>query len=117
MTINIEGLDPAEILTALYNAAIPAALHRGYPHLPIDIETARVRLADGPVVNWYQGRALFVDLSGKELELDSFDAYNSRGARKGYGEEVLSPLLAGKSPGSDSAFFAKMADLGVPVQR
>lgn len=78
MGIDIKGLDKAEVLVALYNAARPSALHGGYSRGPMDYADAKDMLTEEQSFSWVNGRAMFVDLSGDQLDTDRFDASNGR---------------------------------------
>jgi hypothetical protein len=92
MPISLQGIDRAEALAALHNAAIPSVLHRGYSDMPIDTEEARKYLSrDGSMLTYVNGRALFVNLSGETLDPSDYD-YHQR--MPGLAAKTLAPLVA-----------------------
>src|ERR1700733_10313059 len=107
MGIKIKGVDKVELLVALVNAAKPGALHRGYGSAPIDHEDARRVLKETLEPNWVNGRAIFVDLSGDELDTAIYDHHNGRLCAG----EALAPVLTAaaaraKRLKSDADFIA-----------
>ena len=105
-TINIAGLDKAEVLAALYNAAKAQGmglLH--YTPEPMTIEQARELLGSRPDLaphasprqrtyfDYVKGRVMKVELSGDELNTRLYDRDNGDGAA----ERALKPLLDARS--------------------
>lgn len=88
-TISLSGLDKAEVLAALYNAAKPQGL--GFLHYnpsPMTVEEARQHLAGSTYFDYLQGRVMKVNLSGDELESRSYDRDNGEGTA----ERVINAL-------------------------
>jgi len=79
-TINLEGLDKAAVLAALYNAAKPQGM--GFLHYdpkPMSVEEAQELLPQGDF-DYLKGRAMKVDLSGDQLDTWGYDRDNGEGA-------------------------------------
>lgn len=81
-TIDISGIDKAELLAALYNRARPQGL--GFLHYtpePMNVDEARqlLKSSDG-YFDYLQGRVMKVDLSGDELTTWLYDRDNGEGA-------------------------------------
>ncbi len=107
-TLDITGLDPAEVLAALHQAATPGALHGGYKsHPALDVEGARAHLEQARSFSYIDGRAMFLTIDGATLHTAEYDKRNGAGAA----ERALKPIIEA----SDRAFASKMHELGVPV--
>jgi hypothetical protein len=81
--IDISGLDKAEVLAALYNAASPQGLgHLHFNPVPMTTEEARSLLAERvkPYFDYLHGRVMKVDLSSNELKPWLYDRDNGPGA-------------------------------------
>lgn len=109
MAINIKGVDKAEILVALVTAARPGSLHRGYGSAPIEREEAKRVLKEDEHPKWVNGRAIFVDLSGDEIDTAIYDQHNGRLCAG----EALAPLITAaaarsRNPESDRDFVARV---------
>lgn len=81
-TISLEGLDKAEVLAALYNAARPQGMgFLQYDPMPMRREEARKLLDSGATYfDYLKGRVMKVDLSGQELRPGLYDRDNGAGA-------------------------------------
>ncbi|MGC8662487.1 MAG: hypothetical protein ACP5RT_01735 [Candidatus Micrarchaeia archaeon] len=78
--ISIENLDKAEVLAALYNAAIPVGLgifH--YDPKPMTQESAKEFLKAQIYFDYINGRAMKIDLSGNDFDPTSYDENNGEG--------------------------------------
>ena len=81
MTINLIGLDKAEVLAALYNASRP--LGTGFLHYdskPMTKEEAAMFLEKTTYFDYLKGRVMKIDLSGDELAPGLYDRDNGEGA-------------------------------------
>ena len=79
--INLEGLDRAEILAALYNASKPqglGVLH--YDPSPMTRDEAEELLKVRTYFDYLKGRVMKIDLSGNELDTWGYDRDNGQGA-------------------------------------
>ena len=79
--IDIRGIDKAQVLQALYNAA--RSVGRGilqYDPTPMTLEEARALLQRGTYFDYVHGRAMKVNLSGDELDPWLYDRDNGTGA-------------------------------------
>ena len=87
-TIDIKGLDPAEVLIALYRYALPRGL--GWLHYRVghelSLEEAREVLSqvrkccDGnPYIDYLHGRLLKVEIGGDTLDAKCYDQDNGYG--------------------------------------
>lgn len=93
--IDITGLDKADVLAALYNAARTQGI--GLLHYrPGDMtsEEARQRLEISTSVDYLRGRVLKVNLSGDSLCPFAYDRDNGQGAA----ERVIDALRAQNKP-------------------
>jgi len=89
--ISIVGLDKAEVLAALYNAARPQGL--GFLHYdpaPMTHQEAEALLRQTTYFDYIKGRVLKVDLSGDEFDPSLYDRDNGQGAA----ERVIAALRA-----------------------
>lgn len=99
-TIDISGLDKAEVLAALFNASKQQGL--GFLDSsgtsPMTVEDARLYTSreGSQYYDYLRGRVMKVDLSKDELQAELYDRDNGQGAAA----RALSPLLeaAAKSP-------------------
>lgn len=92
--INIEGLDKAEVLAALYNASHPLGL--GFLHArpePMTKEEAAEALKSQTYFDYLYGRVMKVDLSGDTLRVGLYDRDHGDGAAA----KALAPLLHSKT--------------------
>lgn len=81
--IDIKGLDKAAVLKALYGAARPVRLvNFPYDPRPMSLDEARKTLKRTTRFGYLGSRALNVDLSGDELEIDDYDRANGWGVAK-----------------------------------
>lgn len=85
MSIDIRGLDKAELLAGLFNASKPQGL--GFlaqgRNSAMTVDDARevLRMAgDRPYFDYLRGRVMKVDLSGDSLEPRMYDRDNGEGA-------------------------------------
>lgn len=109
MTISIKGVDKVELLVALYNAARPGWLHRGYPKGPMECPEAKAILAESQNISIVNGRALYVDLSGDELDTTIYDSHNGRLCAG----EALAPIVSAaaeraRKPETDRDFMSRV---------
>lgn len=109
MAIIIKDVDKAEVLMALYNAAQPGWLHRGYPKGPMERSEAKAILKESQNLSIVNGRALYVDLSGDELDVTIYDSHNGRLCAG----EALAPLVSAaaertRKPESDRDFISRV---------
>lgn len=89
--IQLEGLDKAEVLAALYNASRPQGM--GFMHYdpePMTKEEAQRLLDNNPskYFDYLKGRVMKVDLSGDELDPWCYDRDNGAGSA----EEAIKAL-------------------------
>ena len=81
-TIDITGLDKAEVLAALYNCSQPLGL--GFLHFdpkPMSTAQAKLLLSEQSYFDYVQGRVMKVDLkSDTELKPWLYDRDNGEGA-------------------------------------
>lgn len=84
-TINIEGLDRAAVLAALYNASRPLGM--GFMHYdatPMSVEEARQLLGPEPVKSKYfdylKGRVMKLEMGGTHINTRLYDRDNGPGA-------------------------------------
>lgn len=92
MTIDISGLDKAEVLMALHNGARPRALHGGYPESPMGRDEAETLIGQDNYFGYVNGRALHVDIGGALLSHAMYDNNNGSNAAA----RALAPLIAAK---------------------
>lgn len=109
MPISIKGVDKVELLVALYNAARPGWLHRGYPTGPMERPEAKKILAQSENISIVNGRALYVDLSGDKLDTTIYDSHNGRLCAG----EALAPIVSAaveraRKPESDRDFMSRV---------
>lgn len=79
--INLEGMDKAIILAALYNASKPQGM--GFLHYdptPMSIEEAQKLLKEETYFDYLKGRVMKIDLSGDTLNTRGYDRDNGDGA-------------------------------------
>lgn len=79
--ISLKGLNKADVLAALYNAAKPQGM--GFLHYdskPMTREEAEALLKQTTYFDYLKGRVLKVDLSGDELDPWKYDRDNGQGA-------------------------------------
>jgi len=91
-SIDISGLDKAEVLAALFNASKQQGL--GRMNLsgakPMTVEEAREFTdANHPYYDYLRGRVMKVDIRGSELDPRLYDRDNGQGAAA----RALQPLL------------------------
>jgi hypothetical protein len=88
--INVKGLDRAAVLMALHDAAIPKALHGGYPDTPLPSDEAEAMLEETETFAYVNGRALFFTFEGDLVHVSEYDSRNGRACA----ERALAPLIA-----------------------
>ena len=79
--INLQDLDKAVVLAALFNASKPQGM--GFLHYdptPMSVEEAREELKDCAYFDYLQGRVMKIDLSGDTLDPWLYDRDNGDGA-------------------------------------
>jgi hypothetical protein len=81
--MNIQGLDKAAVLAALFNASRQQGMgfmdHRGAT--PMTVEDARKVLeVSGPYFDYLYGRVMKIDLDGDEMDTCLYDRDNGQGA-------------------------------------
>lgn len=113
MAIKIEGLRKGVVLAALYNFAIPAALHGGYPKGPMDQSEADELTESETRFDYVNGRALFVDLSGDLLITEKYDAANGPGLAAMALAPFIAQLTREPTPEEDRAFAASILATGL----
>lgn len=94
-TIDLEGLDKAAVLAALYNASKPQGM--GFLHYdpePMTVEEARALLSQDTDFDYLKGRVMKVDLSGDQLDPWGFDRDNGQGRAA----EVIESLRMTQEP-------------------
>ena len=92
-TINIAGLDKAEVLAALYNSSRPQGM--GFLHFtpgPMSIEEARQLVDEHDYFDYLNGRVMKISLAKEELRVRLYDRDNGNGAALA----ALEPLLANR---------------------
>ena len=93
--MNIQGLDKAEVLAALFNASRQQGLGfldtRGNSQM--SVESAQEILTKTQHFDYLHGRVMKLSLDGDELETRLYDRDNGEGAA----ERALSELIAAKS--------------------
>jgi len=81
-SINIQGIDKAELLAALYNGSKPQGL--GFLHFasePMTVEQAQKILdSSPPYFDYLQGRVMKIDISEDEVSPWGYDRDNGHGA-------------------------------------
>ena len=90
-TLNIKGLDKAEVFRALFNSAKvqrPGFFHNLQDN--ISLEKAQKAVAHRTHFRSYRGRILNINITGSYLETRFYDQENGPGAA----EKALSRLLA-----------------------
>ena len=87
MSINIAGIDKAELLAALYNAAVPVGLgvlHFTPEPMPTEQAAGLIKERDrgnGRIYfDYLGGRPLKVDVGGDEMRTDLYDRDQGHGA-------------------------------------
>ena len=93
--IDIKGLDKAEVLRHLYNAALPSGLSTfaGTPEVLSPLEAEQyVKIAASGYFSFIHGRGLHVDIGKDKLDTRAYDAANGEGAAAA----ALAPLTAEK---------------------
>lgn len=91
--INIEGLEKAEVLAALYNRARPQGM--GFLHYhpaPMDVHVAVELLENTERFDYLYGRVMKVDLSSDVVYVVNYDRDNGQGAAA---EAVASVRITG----------------------
>lgn len=79
--INLEGMDKAVVLAALYNASKPQGMgFMQYDPAPMTVEQARQLLERCTYFDYLKGRVMKIDLSGDVLETWGYDRDNGDGA-------------------------------------
>lgn len=79
--IDISGMDKAEVLAALYNAARPLGMgFLQYKPGDMPIEEARKLLADSPYFDYVHGRVMKIRLTSNTLNTRFYDRDNGTGA-------------------------------------
>jgi len=95
-TIDISGLDKAEVLAALFNASHQQGgglfNHRGSASMTVDDARQYTDKDDRQYYDYLRGRVMKVDLSKDELKTRLYDRDNGQGAAA----RALEPLLAAK---------------------
>ena len=90
-SINLNGLDKAEVLAALYNGARAQGLgFLNYNSEAMTAEEARSLLQRGTYFDYVKGRVMKVDLSGEELNPWLYDRDNGQGAA----ERIINALCS-----------------------
>jgi len=92
-TINIDGLDKAEVLVGLYNASQPLGM--GILHFTSEDMTAEEAsdlLKEQTYFDYLKGRVMKVDLKGSDIRVSMYDRDNGEGAF----EEVIQKLRGSK---------------------
>lgn len=89
-SINIEGLDKAEVLAALYNASMQQGLGFLQPRGAAGMtkEEAAKELKINTYFDYLHGRVMKVDLSKDEFFCGAYDRDNGQGAA----EAAIAPL-------------------------
>jgi len=80
-TINIEGLDKAEVLASLYNSSKPLGL--GILHFKnedMGVKEAKELLQENTYFDYLHGRVMKVDLKGTDIRVGMYDRDNGEGA-------------------------------------
>lgn len=93
--VDIKGLDKAEVLAALYNAAKPQGM--GFMHYdpkPMTVEEARKILTQYAYFDYLKGRVMKVDLNDDTFDPWGYDRDNGQGRA----QEVIDSLRATGSP-------------------
>lgn len=115
--IKITGLERAAVLMALHDAAVPKALHGGYPDTPLPREEAEAMLEETETFAYVNGRALFFSFEGDNVHVGD---YNSRNGAKGkdLAQHTLAPLIAKhlrdtapNDPEGEREYLKKVSDL------
>jgi hypothetical protein len=99
--VSIAGLDRAEVLRALYNAARPLGLGLHQPGGGPAMTPAEASAAlayYGPVLDYLRGRALKIDLSADDVDPAAYDAANGPGAVCAAVAPLLDPHTAVPAP-------------------
>lgn len=113
MTINLKGLARVDVLVALHNAARPGALHGGYPATPMDTVEADELLSQSNYFTFVNGRALFVDLGGDQLDARDYDSHNGPGCAAWALAPLIARLTREPTPAEDRAFASSIMATGV----
>lgn len=80
-TIFIGDLDPAEVLSALYNASKPQGMgFLQFDSTPMDVETARALLERNDNFDYLKGRVMKIQIAGDTLDPLGYDRDNGDGA-------------------------------------
>jgi hypothetical protein len=98
-TVNIEGLDRADVLAALYNASRPLGMgFLSYNPKPMSRDEARSLLEGSTYFDYLNGRVMKVDLRGvTTLESALYDRDNGPGAA----ERAIAALRASGEPSNE----------------
>ena len=113
--ISIVGLDKAEVLAALYNAAVPLGL--GFLHYdkrPMTAQEAKALLNSGTYFDYLKGRPLKVDLRD-DSEFDEWLYDRDQGLGKA--AKVIESLRTGAKPPEDPTRFAQAASEAEKLSR
>lgn len=93
-TIDISGLDKAEVLTALFNASKQQGMgfmdSSGASSMTVEDARQYTSREDDQYYDYLRGRVMQVDLSKDELRTGLYDRDNGQGAAA----RALAPLLA-----------------------
>lgn len=92
--INIKGIDKAELLAALYNAAQPLGM--GFVHYdpqPMAADEAREILKRQTSFDYLKGRVMKVNLAGDSMLIDLYDRDNGDGKA----ERIINSLRTAKA--------------------
>lgn len=100
-TIDITGLDKAEVLAALFNASKQQGM--GFLDasgtVPMSVEDARGYIDHHQYFDYLRGRVMKVNLKGDQLDPWGYDRDNGQGAAA----RALAPLLASRKPLEESS--------------
>lgn len=79
--IDLQGMDKAVVLAALYNASKPQGMgFMQYDPKPMSVEEARKLLKQGTYFDYLKGRVMKIDLSKDTLNTWAYDRDNGQGA-------------------------------------
>jgi len=114
MEVSIEGLDPAAVLAALYNAARPLGMgFMHYDSTPMDIEEARDALSQSTRIDYLKGRPLKVTVEGDSIETGLYDRDQGAGA----GEAAVAALRETGDVANDAITQAHDDGMGAAVAK
>ena len=97
--MDITGLDKAEVLAALFNAARPQG--KGllkYDPKPMSADEARKLSPNAGYVDYLQGRVMKIDISGDEVDTWLYNRDNGEGAA----ETAIMSLRSGEGPDNEA---------------